>query len=147
MKPTPSGRVQAAAPGGAGYVDVGSWIDEIGAGGPRPGDSTSSLSGAYSGVTAGNLAALEDDDDRGPSSPAVRAAMAPAPSSSSSSPPAPSSDRRAAGPVNSSAPLAPTAESVEKQSNANAKVGVLVALVVVAAAGAAAWFTHLIPHP
>jgi hypothetical protein len=31
----------------------------------------------------------------------------------------------------------------EKKS---AAVGVLVALVVVMAAGAAAWFTHLIPH-
>jgi hypothetical protein len=27
------------------------------------------------------------------------------------------------------------------------RVGVVVALVVVMAAGAAAWFTHLIPHP
>jgi hypothetical protein len=35
----------------------------------------------------------------------------------------------------------------EKRSNAATKVGVLVALVVVMAAGAAAWFTHLIPHP
>jgi hypothetical protein len=35
----------------------------------------------------------------------------------------------------------------EKKSNAATKVGVLVALVVVMAAGAAAWFTHLIPHP
>jgi hypothetical protein len=46
-------------------------------------------------------------------------------------------------------PLSPTSTpSVgEKRSNAGAKVGVLVALVVVMAAGAAAWFTHLIPHP
>jgi hypothetical protein len=27
------------------------------------------------------------------------------------------------------------------------RIGVVVALVVVMAAGAAAWFTHLIPHP
>jgi hypothetical protein len=30
---------------------------------------------------------------------------------------------------------------------APAILGVLVALLVVVAAGAAAWFTHLIPHP
>ncbi len=33
------------------------------------------------------------------------------------------------------------------KSGSAAKIGVVVALVVVAAAGAAAWFTHLIPHP
>ena len=65
---TPSGRVQAAgpAPGAAGFVDVGNWIDEIAA--PKGAESSSSLSGAYSGVTAGNLAALEDDES-GPPSP------------------------------------------------------------------------------
>jgi hypothetical protein len=35
----------------------------------------------------------------------------------------------------------------DKKGGSGAKVGVLVALVVVMAAGAAAWFTHLIPHP
>jgi serine/threonine protein kinase len=146
-KMTPSGRVPAApGPGAAGYVDVGSWIDEIGGGAPRAGESAGALERSFSGVTAGNLAALEDEDHPGASpSPAVQAAMAPAPSSSGASPPAPSSGRR--GVAESSAPLAPTAESVEKRSSASAKVGVIVALLVVAAAGAAAWFTHLIPHP
>jgi hypothetical protein len=36
--------------------------------------------------------------------------------------------------------------SVERKGGGQ-KLGVLVALVVVMAAGAAAWFTHLIPHP
>jgi serine/threonine protein kinase len=150
-KPTPSGR-QHAAPsaggaGGPGYVDVGSWIDEIGAGGPKPGDSTASLSGAYSGVTAGNLAALEDDDDAGPSSPLGPPSGPPSSgsggsSSTSSSPPPPSSGRRAAPPAASpAAGLAPA--PAEKSS----KAGVVVAVAVVAVAGAAAWFTHLIPHP
>jgi hypothetical protein len=35
----------------------------------------------------------------------------------------------------------------EKKANAGTKVGVMVAVVVVMVAGAAAWFTHLIPHP
>jgi serine/threonine protein kinase len=146
-KRSPSGRLPAApAAGAAGYVDVGSWIDEIGATGPKPGDSAASMSGAYSGVTAGNLAALEDDDEPGPASPAGQTAAAPSSGTSSSSPPPPSSGRRAAPPAPSPS-LGPTAASVEKSSSAGAKMGVLVAVAVVAVAGAAAWFTHLIPHP
>jgi serine/threonine-protein kinase len=148
VKATPSGRVQAApaaGAGGAGYVDVGSWIDEIGSSGPKMGDSKASLSGAYSGVTAGNLAALEDDEDGGPMSPARQAALAPGASGPSSSPPPPSSGRREAPPA-ATPSLGPTEASVEKTSSAGAKMGVLVAAAVVAVAGAAAWFTHLIPH-
>jgi uncharacterized protein HemX len=44
-----------------------------------------------------------------------------------------------------SEPAAPVAE--DAKSSAATKVGVAVALLVVMAAGAAAWFTHLIPHP
>jgi serine/threonine-protein kinase len=142
-KPTPSGRVSAAAPasGGPGYVDVGYWTNEIGAGGvPKTAESTSSLSGAYSGVTAGNLAALEDDDAP---PPAPSPDSSPEAASPSSAPPPPSSGRGAA-PVATAAAPAPAAP--EKKSSAST-VGVVVALLVVAAAGAAAWFTHLIPHP
>jgi eukaryotic-like serine/threonine-protein kinase len=144
---TPSGRVPSApAAGGAGYVDVGSWIDEIGGGAPKATESEAALDRSFAGIAAGNLAALEDDEpERASPSPAMQAAMAPSPSSDNSEPPPPSSGRLAA-----TAParpaLAPTAESVEKRSKAGAKVGVLVALVVVVAAGAAAWFTNLIPH-
>jgi serine/threonine protein kinase len=149
-KVSPSGRAQAAAPapGSPGYVDVGSWIDEIGAGGVRPNESGASLSGAYSGVTAGNLAALEDDDESGPSSPIGPPSGPPSSDSgtTSSSPP-PSSSGRIAAPPAASPSLGPTAASVEKRSSASAKVGMLVAVAVVAVAGAAAWFTHLIPHP
>ncbi|MGH7437869.1 MAG: serine/threonine protein kinase [Polyangiaceae bacterium] len=145
---TPSGRQQAAgaAPGAAGFVDVGNWIDEIAA--PRAGESASSLSGAYSGVTAGNLAALEDDDEpaREPGRPSASTTDSEPPPSQSPSNPPPSSGRKApsaaAGPS-----LGPTAAAVEKRSSAGAKVGVMVAVAAVAVAGAAAWFTHLIPHP
>ena len=42
---------------------------------------------------------------------------------------------------------APVDHASPTKKNASTKVGVFVALVVVMAAGAAAWFTHLIPHP
>jgi serine/threonine-protein kinase len=146
-KPTPSGRVPAAAAaGGAGYVDVGSWIDEIGASAPKATESAAALDRSFAGIAAGNLAALEDEEPDGAPSPAVQAAMAPPASSPDSEPPAstqaPSSGSRAA----AGGALAPTPQSVEKRSKAGAKVGVLVALFVVVAAGAAAWFTNIIPH-
>jgi hypothetical protein len=135
---TPSGkqRVSSSAPV-AGYVDVGSWIDEI-AGGSKPGDDA--LRAAMPpGVMEGNLAALEDEPERAPESPAVLAARAQ--SSPDSSIP-PSSGR--VSPAPSAPPL--VAPELEARSGGT-KIGVVVALLVVAAAGAAAWFTHLIPHP
>jgi serine/threonine-protein kinase len=135
---TPSGkqRVSSSAPV-AGYVDVGSWIDEI-AGGSKPGDDA--LRAAMPpGVMEGNLAALEDEPERASESPAVLAARAQ--SSPDSSIP-PSSGR--VSPAPSAPPL--VAPELEARSGGT-KIGVVVALLVVAAAGAAAWFTHLIPHP
>jgi hypothetical protein len=38
-------------------------------------------------------------------------------------------------------------ESLAPRKSGGTRVGLVVALVVVMAAGAAAWFTHLIPHP
>jgi hypothetical protein len=126
---TITGPMKPAAVAGA-YVDVGSWIDEI-AVGQKP-EAEPSASALPMDITAGNLAALEDDEPA-PSSPLLRPAappsapvVAPTASPSSTIPPAPlpvlSADKRAA-----------------------SKIGVVVALVVVMA-GAAAWFTHLIPH-
>jgi serine/threonine-protein kinase len=146
---TPSGRQQAAgaAPGTAGFVDVGNWIDEIAA--PKAGESSSSLSGAYSGVTAGNLAALEDDDEPAPKASASGSGTtdSDAPPPSEGAPPSAPSSGRGASPGGATSSLGPTAAAVEKRANASAKVGVLVAVAAVAVAGAAAWFTHLIPHP
>jgi serine/threonine-protein kinase len=124
--------------GAGGYVDVGSWIDEISVTHKREDSLAASLP---PGLTEGNLAALEDEPSSPP--PAVRATpptAAPRPS------PAPSSE------APSSPRLASALGSVfgatgERRSGAGTKVGVVVALVVVMAAGAAAWFTHLIPHP
>jgi hypothetical protein len=136
---SPSGTQRASAPAASGYVDVGSWIDEI-AGGSKAGDAA--LRAAMPpGVMEGNLAALEDEPERASESPAVMAAKAH--SSSDSSIP-PSSGRQRMSPTPSAPPL--VAPELEARSGGT-KIGVVVALLVVVAAGAAAWFTHLIPHP
>jgi serine/threonine-protein kinase len=124
-----------------GYVNVGSWIDEIVVG-SKPDDDALRAS-LPPGLTEGNLAALEEEPGSPASPPNMRAAMAPptAPTSAPRVPlaaPSPRQPLPAAPPSSRSVP--------EKKSNAST-IGVLVALVVVAAAGAAAWFTHLIPHP
>jgi serine/threonine-protein kinase len=118
-----------------GNVEVGSWIDEISV--AQKSDKEVSGPTLPMGVTAGNLAALEDDDDAGPSSPRmspppVTPKPVAAPTATSSAPPP--------GFGNLSDPPA-----FERRNGS--RIGVVVALVVVMAAGAAAWFTHLIPHP
>lgn len=133
------------APGTAGYVDVGSWIDEIARGNRTEDDALRASLPA--GLSEGNLAALEDDTPD-PSSPGpMHAAMAGPPSQPRASSPvpmaAPTPSPRQPFPAQPpSAPLLP-----DKRGGGGSRLGVLVALVVVVAAGAAAWFTHLIPHP
>jgi serine/threonine-protein kinase len=146
------------APGGAGARPVevirptaskpppksgnfgGSWIDEIALRSRTDDDALRASLPA--GLSEGNLAALEDDvPTSAPSSPApMRAAIA-APSRvvKADTPPA-SSPRR----VPPKEPIS-TRPPTDKKGGGT-KVGVFVALVVVMAAGAAAWFTHLIPH-
>jgi len=129
-----------------GYVNVGSWIDEIVVG-SKPDDDALRAS-LPPGLSEGNLAALEEEPQvpAPGSSPQMRAAMAP---STVATPlpavAAPRSSPRQ--PLPAAPPSSPTSSPGERKSNAGTKVGVLVALVVVMAAGAAAWFTHLIPHP
>jgi hypothetical protein len=110
---------------------VSSWIDEIAVGTKR---EHSALHASPSGISVGNLAALEEDP-LPDSAPVSSVPLVPAQSSSS--------------PVG--APVLPSATSSAKlppdpKPVAATKVGVAVALLVVVAAGAAAWFTHLIPH-
>jgi serine/threonine protein kinase len=127
---------------GAGYVDVGSWIDEIAAGSRTDDDALRASFPA--GLSEGNLAALEDDDSPSAPSPApMRAAMAAPPSSSA--PPPPLAPPPSSGQHFPAQP--PSGASVSDKKSSSATMGVIVALVVVMAAGAAAWFTHLIPHP
>ncbi|HLK40028.1 MAG TPA: serine/threonine-protein kinase [Polyangiaceae bacterium] len=120
---------------GAGYVDVGSWIDEIAVShAPSGGALRRSLP---AGVSEGNLAALEDDE--APAAPASSPSAEP-PTSSAPPPPSP----RVAPPP-APAP-AGAAVAIDKRGNSTT-LSVLVAVAVVMVAGAAAWFTHLIPHP
>lgn len=127
-------------PGGAGYVDVGGWIDEIAVGSRTDDDALRASLPA--GLSEGNLAALEDDEAPSHPSPApMRAAMA-APSSSGRAVPTPAPSPRQPLPAQPSS----TTNLPDRRGGGGAKLGVLVAALVVAAAGAAAWFTHLIPH-
>jgi eukaryotic-like serine/threonine-protein kinase len=116
---------------------LGSWIDEIAVGTKR---DDSALHTSPSGLSVGNLAALEEEE------PHAALPLPPSPRSTASTsagqlPMAPPSSHSSLPPAPSSAPW-----PAEGKPNVT-KVGVLVALVVVMAAGAAAWFTHLIPHP
>jgi serine/threonine protein kinase len=125
-----------------GYVDVGSWIDEIAVGTKQDDALRSSLP---PGLAEGNLAALEEEPA---SAPNMRAAISvpQAPAAAVSAPAPVPSPRR----IPTPAPSEPASASLlpgDKKSSAATKVGVVVALLVVMAAGAAAWFTHLIPHP
>lgn len=153
-----------ASPGGS-YLDMGRWIEEISVSQKRH-DSTPKLSQTLPPlVSEGNLAALEDEPSgpmmfpRGESSSGRMV-----PGASSSRPIAGLSSGHAVGPASpSSASPLPVAQASSRpalhdastdaaappsfrRSGAGARV-VTLALVLMAAAGAAAWFTHLIPHP
>ncbi len=121
------GGPRASPAGGAGYVDVGSWVDEIALGEVSPGDALRASLPA--GVSEGNLAALEEDGARL--------------SSSSALPLVPRSGSTGAVPV-----AAPSAATLAAQASdrKTAKIGAVVAFVVVLVAGVAAWFSHLIRH-
>ena len=141
----------------AGYVDVGSWLDEISQpnradGGASGGSGDDAVRASLPpGLMEGNLAALEDD----PAPPMRRQAPAPPPRAQTPPPhqpaarlPTPAASRPGPLPVVNVAKTAaaPGGRGPDKKGGAGATIGVVVALVVVVAAGAAAWLTHLIPH-
>jgi serine/threonine-protein kinase len=130
-----------------GYVDVGSWIDEIAIGAkPEPPALSASLP---SGLTVGNLAALEEEDASAHAAAALPRRPARAGATAGPNPATGAQALLASGRAQGLHPAPPavdlTAEA--KKGGGSTKIGVFVALVVVMAAGAAAWFTHLIPHP
>jgi hypothetical protein len=130
---TITGPLKPPAVSGAN-VEVGSWIDEISV--AQKSDKEISGPSLPMGVTAGNLAALEEDDDGAPSSPRM--------------PSPPATPKPGAAPATTSSAPPPGLASLEPpafERRNGSRIGVVVALVVVMAAGAAAWFTHLIPHP
>jgi hypothetical protein len=149
--------VQIKMPGGpkagpGGYVDVGSWIDEIAG---SPGKADDSLRASFPpGLTEGNLAALEEDEEpvrmpegSGPNMGQLRAPT-PVPAQPMAQAPMPPLSS-AHGPMGHPGAMPyPAAAMVPGQPKrpGSAMLGVFVALVVVVVAGAAAWFTGLIPH-
>ncbi len=131
-KKAPSGTIKAA--GGIGSIGSGSWIDEISVSGRVPQPLHPSLPMS---LTAGNLAALEDDDV----APRAPTRTAPATPGSQLVPAAPRA------PIAQTSAPPPSDPPPEKRGGPGAKLGVTVAVLVVMAAGAAAWFSHVIPHP
>jgi serine/threonine-protein kinase len=148
--------------GAAGPIDMGRWIEEISVSQKRHAGDGPLHSTLPPGVIEGNLAALEDEPSapmfpRAPSSgrPLVGAVAASSssrallsPSPSSSAPLLPRSRPSSPAAAGATVSLGDSGLSdLRRPSSSASKFGVLVALVLVAAAGAAAWFSHLIPHP
>ncbi len=134
------GSIKPSGAFGVGSVGSGSWIDEISVTGRAPDRLHPSLPLS---LTAGNLAALEDDEliSRAPTRSERPASTVPGSLLVAPAPRAPIS-----APAPPPATLA-TTPPPEKKPSAATKVGVAVALLVVMVAGAAAWLTHVIPHP
>jgi serine/threonine-protein kinase len=131
---------------GASHVDMGKWLEEISVSQKRMLIEREPSTAALPPVTEGNLAALEDEPSapmfpRAASSSSGRPLVMPA-ASSAALLPAPSPSSLA---VPTPEPLIP-GQLAPRRSGAATRVGVTLAVVVMAAAGAAAWFTHLIPH-
>jgi serine/threonine protein kinase len=133
--------------GGAGVIGVHSWIDEISVNQKR--DPATIHSTLPPNLMEGNLAALEDEPMPAPA--AHHAPHASVPTRAPAAAPGAFSSRLPAAP--SAAPPAAarltrddSQPDFRRRSGASARLGVFVALVVVVV-GAAAWFTHIIPHP
>jgi eukaryotic-like serine/threonine-protein kinase len=140
-----SASIPAAAPQ-AGYVDIGSWIDEMA---PAPGSNPDdALRASFPpGLAEGNLSVLEDDAPPSAPPPHVAAALPPV------ALPPPRAAAGAATPSPPAAlqlPLAPAgaqgAALADKRGGPGATIGLLVAVGLFVAAAAAAWFFHIIPH-
>jgi serine/threonine protein kinase len=119
---------------GVGAIGSASWIDEMSVTGRAPDKLHPSLPLS---LTAGNLAALEDEE-------LIPRSVRPPPGAVVGSLLVAAAPRRSSAPTPAPAPPAPPPD---KRAGLATKVGVTVALLVVMAAGAAAWYTHMIPHP
>ncbi|MGA3123726.1 MAG: serine/threonine-protein kinase [Polyangiaceae bacterium] len=132
------------ATAGGGYLDMGSWIEEISVSQKRQPIETAP-STIPPAVTAGNLAALEEDFAGmllRSQPPPARPVGTPSPSGVALAVPA----ARLAATQPDPTPAPVNLPALARRSHAGTKVGVAVALVVVMAAGAAAWLTHVM-HP
>ncbi len=141
---------QATAPLDLGsFVDPKSWIDDMALDQPKPGPSAALSGKLPANVTAGNLSALEDDEDlpmpppSGPSATPSPPPPAPTPPPAAVQPPpvARPPTPMVATPPPGAAPAAPP----EKKGGSGAIIAVV--LVVLLAGGVAgAWFGGIIPH-
>ena len=143
--PRASDRVTAGARGNhhPSSHGFGSWIDEIAVGTKR--EDSALHTSLPAGLAVGNLAALEEEPLPVPSP--AQLPNVPGSSPSAQSPGEVSESRSSAPPSFPAVPPSAPLPSDRKPQNAATKVGVLVAVAVAMAAGAAAWFSHLIPHP
>ena len=134
--------VEAAPLNTDGFVDPPNWANEIAIGEvKRPGFDPLRASLPPGVFEQGNLSALEDAEPV-PVSSGTRSPRQPAPPSVGALPPQSSP----VGPAPSQRNLAPRPSNPGPGLPATAAIGLVVVLAV-AAAGAAAWFTRLIPHP
>jgi serine/threonine-protein kinase len=119
-----------------GAIGIGSWIDEISV--VKPAEKTDPS--LPLSLTAGNLAALEEEEIL-PRATATMQLPAPVRALRIATPP-----RTPTPPPPAPAPRALPVIASEKKQGSSTKIGVVVALLV-AVAGAAAWYSHVIPHP
>jgi serine/threonine-protein kinase len=121
---------KSGPPGATGYVDVGSWVDEITLGETGPSSADAALrANIPAGVSEGNLAALEDDPGRVTSSSALPLVSRP-------------SEPEIA--ARSAARPAPAARGGKVSI---ARLGLAAAAVFVIVATVAAAFAHHFAHP
>jgi serine/threonine-protein kinase len=138
---------QATAPLDLGsFVDPKSWIDDMALDQPKPGPSAALSGKLPANVTAGNLSALEDDEDLPlPPPSAPSATPSPPPPAPAPAPPPAPTPMAAPRP----APMAPTPAAAPAAPEKKGGSGAIIALVLVllvAGGVAGAWFGGIIPH-
>ena len=129
----------------SGFEDIGKWADEINvqASGGATGESMMRQSLPMGAFEEGNLAALEEDDALPSSVPPI-SGSAPPSSMPSSGPPS------SMHPYSGGVATMPTSAGDDVIANAAAanqqRIKAVILVAALAALGAVAWFTHLIPH-
>jgi serine/threonine-protein kinase len=126
----------------SGFEDIGKWADEINVQAASAGDVMMRQSIPMGAFEEGNLAALEEDEALPASSPPSSAQP---PSSHGNAGPSSGALRTPVG-----APGAPMSSREQMEAGGEtgkqAKLKAAILVAALAALGAVAWFTHLIPH-
>jgi serine/threonine-protein kinase len=143
---------QAMAPLDLGdFVDPKGWIDEIASDLKQPASSADRISGELGQYTAGNLSALEGDEElpmpRNDPSPLPPAMVAAPPSSARGMMPAPAQVVAPSAPISvSKVNSAAAALDGEKKKGGSGGIVAVLVVLVIAGGVAAAWFGGFIPH-